>query len=169
MQRPANLPGKLQRGLGYSESKADIWTNAHAGNLEEVKKFVLEHEHEVDSISGCFPNGTAMHEAARAGHANIVEFLVDHEASLNIQDDVGNTPLHCASRQGHLSVVELLISKGAAKDIENFDGWTAWQIAAIGKKKDIMAILPASGQADVETFMKDRERLRAAKASATAT
>ena len=132
----AQVPGSANgRTVGTVIPKADIWTNAHAGNLAEVKKFVLEHEHEVDSISGCFPNGTAMHEAARAGHATIVEFLVDHEASLNIQDDVGNTPLHCASRQGHLSVVELLISKGAAKDIENFDGWTAWQIAAIGKKK----------------------------------
>ena len=44
------------------------------------------------------------------------EFLIEHRANVNAQDQRGQTPLMIATMNGHKEVVELLIEKRA--DIE---------------------------------------------------
>ena len=54
--------------------------------------------------------------AATNGNHDIVKFLLDHKASVNVQDYHGNTPLHLAASYGNYEVVKLLV--GAFADVD---------------------------------------------------
>jgi len=63
-------------------------------NTERVGKFVIE--------------------AAAAGRCDVIEFLLNHGASVDIRkDDYHNTPLHSALSLGQWQVAKLLIERGA--------------------------------------------------------
>jgi ankyrin repeat protein len=49
-----------------------------------------------------------LHEAARAGHAQVVQLLLDHQADSNFRDGSGRTPLELAVQSGHAAVVDVL-------------------------------------------------------------
>jgi ankyrin repeat protein len=51
----------------------------------------------------------------------MVQFLVEHEADLNAQDNEGWTPLHAAVSVGNLEVAKYLVSAGAKLNICNND------------------------------------------------
>jgi len=55
-----------------------------------------------------------MHEAARRGHAEIIQVLMQNGASSNTQDEDGNTPLHLAMQGAHHRAVWILLAEGAA-------------------------------------------------------
>lgn len=58
--------------------------------------------------------GTALHEAAWAGHEQVVAQLLNHGADLNIIGGHHHTALKAAIKRGNWSIVELLLSHGAA-------------------------------------------------------
>ncbi|PKC10205.1 ankyrin, partial [Rhizophagus irregularis] len=63
---------------------------------------------------------TSLHEAALAGHLNIVEFLLEQGAEVNAASfDDGDTPLHDASAKGHAEVVWALMQYGADPEKTN--------------------------------------------------
>jgi hypothetical protein len=51
---------------------------------------------------------TALHRAAFAGHAAVVQLLLDAHAAVNAPAANGYTPLHEAAFGGHTAVVQLL-------------------------------------------------------------
>lgn len=51
--------------------------------------------------------------AARYGHVDVVELLLNYDAEPDSVDDTGETALHAAAAQGHEKIVELLIEAGA--------------------------------------------------------
>ncbi|TID21465.1 GDPD-domain-containing protein [Venturia nashicola] len=85
---------------------------------------------------------TALHMAARFGHAECAKALIDGSSSQEINVDIPEntfawTPLFIACVDGHLPVVELLIE--AQADLERLDssGWTAKEHAALRGHMDI--------------------------------
>lgn len=56
---------------------------------------------------------TALHYAARHGHAPVVARLVEAGAEVNARETYGFTPLHEAAEQGHLAVAKYLVKHGA--------------------------------------------------------
>ena len=54
--------------------------------------------------------------AAISGYHDMVRVLLDHKASVNIQDCHGNTPLHLAASNGNYEVVKLLVGEFADVD-----------------------------------------------------
>lgn len=64
---------------------------AHVGNLELVKQIVESGTVNVNQAD--YSDRTALHAAAAAGHAEIVEYLVQQGADRTIQDSWGITPI----------------------------------------------------------------------------
>lgn len=71
----------------------------------------------------------ALFAAARNGHTEVVEYLLDHGAQVDAKGVFGATGLHWAAINGHRKTVELLIARGASLTLrdERFDstpqGW----------------------------------------------
>ncbi|MCC6796214.1 MAG: ankyrin repeat domain-containing protein [Candidatus Hydrogenedentes bacterium] len=71
-------------------------------------------------------------EAARNGHPETLQSLLDHGALIDAQDAQGMTALHHAAKNGHNGVVEVLVQNGANKTIRDRMGKTAADYAASG-------------------------------------
>jgi len=56
---------------------------------------------------------TVLHWASSGGHTNLVQWLIEHQASVDTRDDSNWTPLIIAASAGHEAVVRLLIGAGA--------------------------------------------------------
>jgi len=56
---------------------------------------------------------TPVMQAARYGHANIINLILQHQVDLNGTNAYGMTALGVAARGGHLAVVRLLVEAGA--------------------------------------------------------
>ena len=61
----------------------------------------------------------AMYAAARNGHTETVEYLLDHDAALDAKGVFGGTALHWAAVNGHRDTVELLVGRGASLTIRD--------------------------------------------------
>jgi ankyrin repeat protein len=66
----------------------------------------------------------AVFAAARNGHTEVVEYLLDRGAQIDAKGVFGATGLHWAAINGHRKTVEFLIARGASLTIrdERFDG-----------------------------------------------
>lgn len=86
-----------------------------------------------------------IHDAARAGFLDTVQTLLEFNADVNIEDNEGNLPLHLAAEEGHLPVVEFLIKHKVSKvDHKNKEGYTAYDLAKLYKKNDIVKLMESS-------------------------
>ena len=56
---------------------------------------------------------TDLHMAAKNGHSETVELLIDNGANVNVKTTFGYTPLHLAAKNGHPQTVQALIDKRA--------------------------------------------------------
>ena len=65
-----------------------------------------------------------MHLAVRYGHLELVQLLVDHEANMNVRDDLHRGPLHYAANFDRLEIEEFLLSKGVKYDAVDDEGTT---------------------------------------------
>ena len=70
-----------------------------------------------------------MHIAASNNDFRVLSLLIDHDADINIQDSLGNTPLHIATDLYSLESLKLLLTSGAATNITNSKNKTALIIA----------------------------------------
>lgn len=71
-----------------------------------------------------------IHHAARAGHADIVVFLLSRGVSVNRRSLQRQTALHYAAQSGHINVCDVLLSAGSQLHEVDLDGWTALHHAA---------------------------------------
>ena len=92
---------------------------------------------------------TGLMQAAWNGKTQVVKLLLQHGASIDLQDVDGETALMAAidhSRTIPKNIVRALIDGGANLNIQNKSGWTALMMAAQMKKLvDIVEILLKSG------------------------
>ena len=111
-----------------SESR-ELHRAAAAGDVESVKRLIDENPDEInskDSHSGLAP----LHEAARAGHADVAQVLIAAGADPNDTTTHGNqTPLHLAAKVGAEEVCKILLEAGAKPWLEDEDGATAIEVA----------------------------------------
>jgi len=90
----------------------------------------------------------ALRNAARDGHAAVVELLLAAGADVKAKNEYGETALHQAAWYGHAAIVELLLAAGADVDAQDEAGWTALHEAAQEAHAAVVELLLAAG-ADV--------------------
>lgn len=72
---------------------------------------------------------SALHTAARRGHAAVLQVLLAARADANAADDTGNTPLHLAAGGGRDAAVDLLLQLRADAEVKNNFGRRASELA----------------------------------------
>lgn len=94
-------------------------------NRREAMQWLLDH--------GARPNRaerewTALHYATFAGHAELVEHLLDAGADINARSSNGSTVVMMAAREGHAALAQRLLAAGANPALKNDfdDDAVAW-------------------------------------------
>ncbi|KAL6431696.1 hypothetical protein ACFW04_007321 [Cataglyphis niger] len=100
-----------------------LWKAALDGDIERVERLLDRgHDPRQEDTSGYTP----LHFAARHGHFEVCELLLNHGANVNaITPSIKATPLHRAATQGHVKTVETLLRHGANANLKDIDGKTA--------------------------------------------
>lgn len=83
--------------------------------------------------------------ASTHGNADLVTFMLDHGADVNMTNAVGRTPLHGAATAGREKVAELLLARGAAIDAEDAEGRTPLDSALKAEQQSAADLLIARG------------------------
>ncbi|KAJ7056775.1 prosome, macropain 26S subunit, non-ATPase, 10, isoform CRA_c [Mycena amicta] len=65
---------------------------------------------------------TPLHWAASSGATDIVRFLIDKDAEIDVVDNMGWSPLHIAVSSGHDEIVQELVGAGADVNKKNAKG-----------------------------------------------
>lgn len=114
--------------LDELEFERGLWSAAQNDDSSRVKQ-LLDRGVPVDSRDSA--GYTALHYAARAGHAGICKQLIAAGALLDAKTRAGGaTPLHRAAASGKHHIVELLLEAGANSAATDADGRTALHRAA---------------------------------------
>jgi hypothetical protein len=110
------------------------------------------------------PEELALVWAARYGHIEVVEFLLDRGVPVTAMDNM--TPLHWAAAHGHMSLIELLLARGAPLEALNAYGGTVlgstlWfvnnaPVPGVDYTRVIRRLVDAGARTDVHPDMQRR-------------
>lgn len=94
------------------------------GNLTRVRNLVAKGADVNTDCSAGEYLGPPLRRAIACGHLPVVQFLLDHGATMNVQKLGCNktVALHWAARSGHLPIVEFLVGQGADPNAKT-GGW----------------------------------------------
>ena len=136
-----------------SQAPKDILEAVEQGSLDWVKKFVVGGA----GVNATYDSGlTILMYAASAGNLEVVEFLVNSGAIVDLQSkkmgpwlnyylDYSCTALVYAVEKGHLDIVEFLVSRGADVNLEMAQGNTVLEHATFSFNIDVFAFLESKG------------------------
>lgn len=138
-----------------------VYNAAHDGKLLLLQKLLAGRgREEIEELLGeVAGGGTPLLIAARRGHLDVVEYLVDHcgasvEASGSVHFDgetiEGAPPLWAASAAGHLAVVRSLLRRGASVNRTTRTNSTPLRAACFDGHLDVVRYLVGEHKADLE-------------------
>jgi ankyrin repeat protein len=117
------------------------------GNLEELRRLVQQDRQLLDAQWGEL---TPLTVAARRGNLEVVRYLLDEGADINLQPrDDGTGILEEACMNGLLELVTLLLARGAYTGPDNM-GWTPLMAASSQGHTDVAKLLLAHGCCNVD-------------------
>jgi ankyrin repeat protein len=133
-------------GCSFITGEKPIHKAAYKGNLKKVKKII---ERDPAQINVQDRRGfTPLHLASGKGHTAIVEFLITHNANIELGNHMNERPLAQAAKFGHYSTVRTLLEHGAKVTCEDDFGRTPLHEASVWGDKEVVDILLSYG-ADV--------------------
>lgn len=117
-----------ERRAALREWKERLWRNARGGHKQEIRNLLKK---KIGSIDAADPvhGWTGLHWAAAAGHAEIVQILIQAGASVNARDKHESTPLHWAAATGQQSVLPVLTRGGGNLHMKDKRGRTPIGVA----------------------------------------
>lgn len=117
---------------------------ASLGNISRATDLIDRHPESVHSdgrVSGR-SGYTPLHFAAREGHLEVVQLLIERGAHIDAQTTAGGaTPLHRAAFMGRTDVVKALLNGGADPTIRDADGQTALHKANAQSRASVASVL----------------------------
>jgi ankyrin repeat protein/serine/threonine protein kinase len=127
-----NCP-ELQFGFDPISLASDLGNEKVVNVLLEhnVDRRYRDHRHEA----------TALHLAAKGGHASIARSLVRKGWEVNARNKYGYTPLHTAAYGGHCDFLRVLLDGGSDMNILTPDGATALMFAAHEGQEESVKLL----------------------------
>jgi hypothetical protein len=118
-----------------TDSRFTLWYAARRGNIDRVQSLIQRQEQRSATIHGYIDKrepesgATALQIAATGGHVDVVAYLIEKLADVNLKDPEGNTALHLAAAWGNISTVRKLLEFGADKTALNNKQATPLQAA----------------------------------------
>jgi len=122
---------------------------AYEGDLKKVKEIIDRDPNQINVQDA--QGFTPLHLASGKGHIEIVEFLLNHGADIELEILNGETPLMLAAqyaRHGQYETIKTLLEHGAMVNHKDENSRTALHNAAMYRGKEIMNLLISYG-ADV--------------------
>ena len=122
---------------------------AHKGDLKKVKKIIDRHPNKINDQDVL--DFTPLHLASGTGHIEMVEFLLNHGADIELENFIGDTPLLLAARYaryGKYETIKTLLEHGAKVNHKDENGRSALHDAAMYSGKEVINLLISYG-ADV--------------------
>ncbi len=122
----------LERGAKPQSEDTTPALLAAAGTEEDDAagvQLLLKHKARIDARDAA--GRSALHEAAQAGHVDVLTTLLSAHADVQARDAEGRTPLLDAACGAHLPVVEALIAAGADVAAVDQSGLGALQLACL--------------------------------------
>ncbi|KAK6507850.1 hypothetical protein TWF481_006272 [Arthrobotrys musiformis] len=126
--RGKNKTNKRQRKYCRQKTPSPLTLAAGKGYYEIVRLLV---EHGADIHSTSLKNRRPLfHQAVFSGKAEMVEYLIDKGANVDVRDIDGWSPIMVAAQMGYCNIIKTLLDKGANIDSEAQSGATALFLAA---------------------------------------
>ena len=123
------------------------WEAAHAaaesGKLTELRQLVLERGVHVDAEDQY--SMTLLQVASRHGHLDIVNFLIENNATVNATELDDRAALHFAVICGHTSIARFLLEHGADVNLRKRLGLTPLHVVAQTSHIDLVEVLLEHG------------------------
>jgi len=101
------------------DSETHLLEAAKAGDLDTVRRIVLNNPISVNCRDLDGRHSTPLHFAAGFNRVPVVQFLLEHGAEVYAADKGGLVPLHNACSYGHYEVTELLVKHGANVNVSD--------------------------------------------------
>ncbi len=136
-------------GCRFVFGEKPIHRAAYKGDLKKVKKIIERNPNQINVQDSL--RFTPLHLASGKGHIEIVEFLLNHGADIELENIHGDTPLTLAARYarfGQYETIKALLEHGAKVNHKDKHGRTALHDAAMYSGKEIINLLISYG-ADV--------------------
>jgi ankyrin repeat protein len=120
---------------------------AHDGDLEAVRRLVQQDRGLLEAIG---QNGgyTPLTAAAWGGHVEVIQYLLEEGAQVNLQDEAFYSALGCACEKGHTEAAHVLLAHGA--DPAMASNSIPLMTASAHGHTDVVALLLARGCGDVD-------------------
>lgn len=152
-----SIPIKTAPTGTANENGAKLWRAARSGQLPRVRRLL---KLGADLSYRCNEYGTtALHQAVGNSHRDVVEALLEADASVDDEDHEGKTALHFATSA---DVVEALIMAGADVDHEDREGKTPGRLALDRQNIDVVEAL-IGGRADPNKIYEPPEEIRSSR------
>ena len=65
--------------------------------------------------------------AVKNNNKELVQFLIENGAEVNLANDYGNTPLHFAFSNKNYEIVNILLKNNASEETKNLKGLSPWE------------------------------------------
>jgi len=100
---------EMSLSAGTQWGKITLWDAAADGNLELCKQRLSSSWTKVNAQDA--QGKTALHEATRYGHIEVVKFLISKGGDPKVTTVDGTTALQLAAQNGHDSLVKYLVTR----------------------------------------------------------
>jgi ankyrin repeat protein len=141
-------PNIVSNGDEVNQVQWNIYHALISDKVEVVEFLLTQMNPPVWEINNYIENETGLMIASGAGALNVVKYLVEHGANVNMKDkdvDVKNTALMLACGEGHLEVVKYLVEHGAKVNMKNNNNGTALMFASQEGNLEVVRFLVGRG------------------------